>query len=293
MGDESERSERSHAQLDPEEIPAALAADDPTRRRAAIDAFGRLVRSDIDAATEHVGAVARHLDDESPVVARGAAEVLAPVASEHPDALLAELDRIVELLAADTVDLSVAGATLLSPLGVDYPQAVADCTDRLLEILTDGGVPEPETAVPENVDRAETRQMIRSVQQETLERRRYVRQTIANVIVAVAESDPTSIDDVGALEALLDDPDPGVVGPALDALGILAQSDPDEVRQILESVLTSVDHEHSMVRARAVRTLGYLGAESAVPTLESVAVEDDDEDVRQLAAETAAFLSDQ
>lgn len=292
MGDESEQPERTHARLDPEEITAALAADDPTQRREAIDAFGRLVRSDVDAAAEHAGALARHLDDEHRVVARGAAEVLAPVASAHPDTLLAELDRIVALVAADTVDLSVAGARLLSPLAVDRPQAVADYTGRLLEILTDDAVPEPETAVPENVDRVETRQMVRTVQQESLERRRYVRRTVANVIVAVVESDPASIDGMEPLESLLEDPDPGVVGPTLDALGVLARSDAGAVSQTLESVLACVDHDHPMVRARAVRTLGYIGAGSAVATLESVAVKDDDEDVRELAAETAAFLSE-
>ncbi|QSG12950.1 NACHT family NTPase fused to HEAT repeats domain [Halapricum desulfuricans] len=291
MQDESDRSERRHAPPDPAEITAALAAEDPTRRREAIDAFGRLVRSDVDSAAEHAGAVARQLDDESRVVARGAAEVLVPVADEHPDTLLGELDRVVALLAADTVDLSVAGARLLSPLGVDRPQAVARHTDRLLEILIDDAVPKPEAAVPESVDRVGTRQMVRSVQQESLKRRRYVRQTIANVIVAAAESDPTSIDDVAGLEALLDDPDPGVVGPALDALGNIAQADADRTRQTLDSVLACVEHENTQVRARAVRTLGYMGAESAVQTLERVAVEDDEEAVRELAAETATFLS--
>lgn len=293
MQDESDRSESSQARPEPAEIPAALAADDPIRRREAINAFGTLVQSDVDEAVEHAETVARHLDDESLIVARGAAEVLAPVASEQPDILLTKLDRIVELLAADTVDLSVAGARLLSPLAVDRPEAVAGHTDRLLEILIDDAVPDPETTVPESIDRVETRQIVQSVQQESRKRRQYVRQTIANVIVAVAESDPTSIDDVESLETLLDDPDPGVVGPALDALGNMAQEDAGRVRQTLDSVLACLDHENTTVRARAVRTLGYLDAVSAVARLERVAATDDDETVRELAAETATFLSEE
>lgn len=292
MAEENDQRPGSRERLDPEQLTAALSSDDPTARREAIDDFGALARTDPDAATDHVDAVAGRLADESLVVARGAAEALVPIAKERPDALVDHPDAIVESLSADAIDLSLVGAKLLAPLAVEHPDAFGESVDRLLEILAADEVPTPETVVPETIDRSEARQLVQNVQQETLERRQYVRRTAANALVAVAESDPAAVTDISALETLLDDTDPGVVGPALDTLGVIAESDSTIVRPALDSILDCLDHENRTVRARAVRTLGFLGEESAVPALKDVAAEDD-EKVSELAAETVAFLSDQ
>lgn len=291
MAEENDRLPGSRDRLDLEQLTAALSSTDPTTRREAIDDFGALARTDPDAATDYVDAVAGRLTDESLVVARGAAEALVPIAKDRPDALVDHLDVIVESLSADAIDLSLVGAKLLSPLAIEYPDEFEESADRLLEILVAEEVPTPETAVPATVDRDEARQIVQNVQQEAVERRQYVRRTAANVVVAVAESDPASVTDISALETLLDDTDPGVVGPALDTLGVLAESDPTTVHPALDSILDCLDHENGTVRARAVRTLGYLGEEAAVPALRDVAAEDD-EKISELAAETVAFLSD-
>lgn len=292
MGDEHEESAASRSEADPTEIPAALDSADPTERRRAIDTFGALAGSDPDSAIEYVDQVAGHLDDESLVVARGAGESLEQIARERPDALADHHGRIVELLAADTIDLSLVGARLVSPLAVDHADALATQMDRLLTILEEDEVPSPETVVPENVSQAETRQIVQSVQQESLERRRYVRQTIANVVVAILEADPTALPDVERLELLLEDSDPGVVGPIVDALGLVAQSAPEAVEPLESALVDCLDADNEMVRTRTVRTLGFLGATSAVPQLREVAENDDAEAVRELAAETADFLED-
>lgn len=290
MADESEQRVADRDRLDPGRIPAALASDDPTTRRAAADAFGSLASEDVETAVAHAGVVAEHVNDESLAVARAAADAVEPIARERPDALLDQIEPIVESLAAETIDLSVAGARVLSPLAVARPDAVTEYVDRLLEILAEDEVPTPETAVPETVGRG-TRQMLESVQRESLERRQYVRQTAADVVVAVAESEPSHLDDVERVETLLDDADPAVAGAAVDALGVVAQSEPDRIAPALESLLDCLDHDVAAVRARAIRALGYLGDASAVPRLEAVA-EEGDGDVAELAAETAAFLSE-
>ena len=289
---DGESDQRASSPADIDEITTALTSADPPTRREAVDAFGVLVRTDPEAAIAHVDTVADRLDDESLVVARGAAEALAPLARERPEALVGRVDTVVELLAADALDLSFAGGKLLSSLAVECPDGVAASADRLLEILTEDEVPAPESSVPETVERNDGRQVVRDVQREALERRQYVRRTAANVVVAVVEDDPSHLAAPDALGTLLDDPDPGVVGPALDALGTTAESDPDAVRPVPDSIRDCLDHDAAAVRARAVRTLGYLGDESAVPALETVAVEDTDQDVSELAAETAAFLAD-
>jgi HEAT repeat protein len=293
MGEQADQRPDSGERFDPEQFTVALSSDEPTTRREAIDDFGALARIDPDAATDHVEAVIDCLTDESLVVARGAAEALVPIAREHPDALLDSLDAIVESLSADAIDLALVGAKLLTPLAVEYPEEIGTSADRLLEILVTDEIPTPETAVPATIERDEARKLVKSVQQEALERRQYVRRTAANVVVAVVEADPTAVTDIEALQTLLDDDDPGVVGPALDALGVIAESAPETVSPALDSILDCLDHSETVVRARAVRTLGYLGEEAAAPALRDVAVEDDDAEVSELAAETAAFLADE
>lgn len=287
----NESDQRAVSPDDPEEIAAALRSAEPTTRRRAVDAFGALVRTDPGAAADHTDVVAERLTDESVVVARGAAEALVPIAREHPEALLDRIDTVVEVVAADAIELSLSGAELLSSLAVEHPERVAESADRLVEILAADEVPTPGTEVPETVDRTEARQILRDVQRESHERRQYVRRTAANVVVAVVEDDPTHLRDVDALATLLDDSDPGVVGPALDALGTVAASDPDAVRPALDGICECLDQDVTAVRARAVRALGHLGDESAVAPLRRVATGDDDEDVAELAAETADFLA--
>jgi HEAT repeat protein len=269
MTEETDQRPATRAQLDSEQLTTALSSADPTIRREAIDDFGALARTDLDAAIDHAEAVVDRLTDESLV------------------------DVVVESLAADAIDLSLAGAKLLTPLAIERPGEFGESADRLLVILAAEDVPTPETTVPETVDGDEARQLLQSVQRETVERRQYVRRTAANAVVAAVESDPTSVTDIATLETLLDDTDPGVVGPALDALGAIAESDPATVSPVLDSIRDCLDHDEHIVRARAVRTLGFLGAQEAVPALRDVAAEDDDETVRELAAETAAFLAEE
>lgn len=293
MTEETDQRPSTGARPDPEQLATALSSTDPTTRREAIDDFGMLARTDPDAAIDHVDAVVQRLGDESLVVARGAAEALVPVAKERPEALVDHLDVIVASLSADAIDQSLAGAKLLTPLAIESPGEFGESADRLLDILVAEDVPTPETTVPETVDGDAARQLLQSVQRETVERRQYVRRTAANAVVAAVEADPTSVTDIPALETLLDDPDPGVVGPALDTLGGIAEADPGAVSPVLDSICDCLDHDEHVVRARAVRTLGFLGAEEAVPALRDVAAEDDDETVRELAVETAAFLAEE
>jgi HEAT repeat protein len=110
--------------------------------------------------------------------------------------------------------------------------------------------------------------------------------------VAVTEERPESaLDAVEAFATLLDDVDPGVAGPAVDALGELAAEDPAAVEPVSERLRACLEHDRSSVRARAIGAVGRLGDSRAVPTLRAIADGDEDEDVREIAAETADFLT--
>ena len=139
-----------------------------------------------------------------------------------------------------------------------------------------------------------TRQTLEEHEEAERQRRTSGRRTLVNVVVAVCEEEPESA--LGAVEGLLgllDDVDPSVVGGAVDALGELAVTDPEAVAPARDGLRARLDHPQTFVRARADRALGRLGDEGAVPKLRTVAETDDDEDVREIAAETAAFLAEE
>lgn len=274
-------------------LEASLTASDPTERQRAARAVERLAASDADRATELVDDLLPLLEDESVAVVRAAAEALVPIANARPEPLCADLDRLVELVAFDTAAIALAGAGILVPVAVEQPEAVAAHVGRLLEILDDGEVPAGADELPDSVDLAATREAIRNVVAEERERQRYVRETVANVVVAAAEADPTCLaSEVDLLERRLADSNPVVVGGAVDALGLLGEIDTDAVAPARASLLACLDHDAPTVRARTVRTLGLIGDRESIERVSEVAETDPDEDVRALAAETAAFLAD-
>ncbi|ELZ26364.1 hypothetical protein C475_09097, partial [Halosimplex carlsbadense 2-9-1] len=110
---------------------------------------------------------------------------------------------------------------------------------------------------------------------------------------AAAEGDPeTAADHLDALVGLFDTPDVTVIGAAIDAVSEIAQADPDAAAEAYDALVACLNHTNDTVRARAIRALGYLGDDRAVDPLEDRARVETDEDVADLAEETAAFLDE-
>lgn len=274
-------------------LAASLSAGDPTERRQATIAVETLATTDADAAVAFVDDLTPLLDDESLAVTRGAAEALVPIAERRPGALRDSLDRLVPLVTAEPADVALAAAEALSAVAVDHPDAVGAHVDRLCAGLAGSEVSAGGDELPDSIEHAETREAIRNVVTKERERARYVRETAANVVVAAAEADPTCLEStVDTLGDLLDDPNPVVVGAVVDALGLLGEVDADALAPVGEPLRDCLDHDAPTVRARTVRTLGLAGDVASLPRLREVAETDPDEDVRDLAAETVAFLAD-
>lgn len=273
-------------------LAASLSAADPTERQRAAREVETLATADADAAVEFVDELVPRLDDESLAVTRAATEALVPIARERPGAVLGALDRLVSLVASETPDVAVAAAETLSVVAVDHPDAVTAHVDQLCAGLA-AGEGSTDEELPDSIEHAATREAIRNVMTEERERTRYVRETVANVVVAAAEADPTCLaTTVETLGQLLDDANPVVVGAAVDALGLLGEADADAVAPVRDSLVARLDHDAPTVRARTVRALGLTGDVASRPRLREVAETDPDEDVRELAAETVAFLDD-
>lgn len=270
-------------------VEQALAHADPLVRQHAADCCLQVAGADAAAARPFVPALLGALDDESVVVVQRSAAALIPIAENHPADFADAGPALVDLLAAEPSTVQVYGAKLLAAIVVDEPQIVALVVDRLARSLAEGDVPGP-ADLPQGTD-VEAAQTIQRHQAEDRERVRLVRETVANVVTAVAEVDPEAVlPAVDDLVACLDDPVPGVIAAVLDALGWVAEPNPAAVRPHRSRLVACLDHDDRVVRARAIRALGLLGDPETVTDLESLADSDPDEDVAALAAETASWL---
>ena len=274
-------------------VERALESDDPLVRQHATGVCVQAAVDDPAAMGSFVDVLVDALDDESVVVAQKAAAALVPIAAAAPD----EFGNAGgELLALYQHDLSTArayGAKLLGTLAVERPAVLVDHVDAVVDAL-DAPTEELDAvstaADSEPVD-DEVRAAMSRHDDAELEREQASRETVANVVVAVAEAHPEAV--APHLDRIADvTPDaPTVVAAAfVDAIATVAQADPDAARDTTAVLLDCLDHDHPMVRGRAVRALGFLGDDATVDHLREVAAEDADEDVRSLAAETADFV---
>ncbi|MCG1003191.1 MULTISPECIES: HEAT repeat domain-containing protein [Halobacterium] len=279
--------------VDVAEVRAALASTNPLVRQRGVDACESLAEDDVDAVRPLLDDIASLPDDDNAAIGLTAISTLKAVAAADPDALDGRLDALVAATGSDIVDVQLTAAMVLGNLVVERTGLVAGYAPTIADNVRATEPSDESADVSEFVEHPGTRETIAEHEREERERRVSARQTLANVVVAVTEETPESaLDAVDALAALLDDENPSVTGPAIDALGELAAENPAAVAPVSDRLRDCLDHDNPSVRARAVGAIGRLGDVSAVPKLRTLADTDENEDVRDLAAETAAFLTD-
>lgn len=284
--------EATDARPDPEAVRAAFDAPDPVDRSRAVRACERLA-DDVSSVQPFVDRLAAALDDDSLAVVRPAVSVLHTVAETDPAALEGSIDAVVDAVDTDLPGIQLACAETLSMVVADRPERGVPHADRLVDVLRRSEPGTDDTAVAEAVADRETRRTVLQHQRAERRRREQARSILGNVVVAAAEETPSSLyGSVADLQALVADPDPTVTGCAIDALAAVAAEDPTRLAPADGSLVDCLDHEDPTVRARAVRLYGHLGDDAFVPALRRVADGDPDEQVAELAADTAAYLSE-
>lgn len=293
--------------VDEAAVRTALSSSNPMVRQRGAEVCETLAEEDVDTVRPFLDDVASLACDGNAAIALRAIAVLDAVVGRDPAALEGRLSDLVGAAASDIVDVQLTAATALGELVVERPDLVAPYAQRLIEAVR---ATEPDREIRDFSDVVGDRVTQRTLQEhEEAERRRRVsgRRTLINVVVAVAEEEPESAFDadersrsdsetqppdvVADLVTLLDDVDPSVSGGAIDALGQLATVNPGVVAPVSDRLIDCLDHDATVVRARAVRALGHLGDDAAVSKLRTVAEADPDEDVREIAEETANFLA--
>lgn len=279
------------SERDVADIREALQADEPITRQEGARTCKLVAQENPGALRPLVDDLVGLLEDDNVSAAQQAGTVLLGVATEHPDELTDAVPAIVTLAEHDVNAVQLIGAQLLSKVVVERPAAAAPEVERLISILHDhpGSFESSEGA--DMVDDPDTRQTIVAHEQEEHGMQLQTQGTIANVLVAVAEAEPAAFrDHVDELIDLVDHDDSSLAGLAVETLTEVGEAHPDAIEPAYDRFVDALDHDDQRVYVRAVRALGVLGDDRAVEPLRDLAESTDDEDVEELAEDTATFL---
>lgn len=272
-------------------IRSALSAEDPIRRRKAARLASATAVADAESVLPLVEDLAPLLEAERVSTAQHAATALMTIAGDHREELVDVVPQIVTLATHEVNAPRLLGADLLATIVVEFPEAAAEDVHRLLPTLHEETGPYEPSELVEQVDNPDSVQSI--VDQEQGEHRMKLESLgiLANVMVAVVEAEPAAMfDHVEELADLVDHDDGTIAGAAIDAVAEVAQADPGAAAPAFQRLVDCLQRDDERVQARAVRALGFLEDDRAVEPLRTLAERTDEEDLEELATETAAFL---
>ncbi|MDS0282726.1 hypothetical protein [Haloarcula onubensis] len=280
--------------VEPAEISAALDAESAATRQRGARACTLLAETDVDSVRPFVAELGRALADENPGVVQSAASALVETATADVDAVTGVVSDVAVPIQSDLGGVQLAAAQLLRAVASEEPSHCVPVADALLDRL--GRPPaadSDEQSATVAIDDRVTRRTVRQHEQEERQHERVARQIFADVAVAVAEAEPPAFADrVETLAELVAGDDVVARGAGLDILGSLCRDDPATVEAAEDAVVACLDADAPVLRARAVRTLGFLGDGEYAAVLRECAAAESDDEIAAFAAETAAFLDE-
>lgn len=283
------------AELDERELACVregLRSEDPIERRGAARFCNRMRAENVEGLRGLVDDLAPLLEDDRVSIAEQAGGALLAVARERPEELADSVGGIVSLATREAGSIKLLGAELLRTVVVGRPEAAASDLDRLLRVLREPTGPFEASEAAEMLDDPQGRQSVVELEKEEHRSRLQAFGIFANVVVAVAEAAPSAcFDHVDDLVVLLDHDDATIAGSAVDALGEVARADAAVAAPAFEPLVECLDRDDRRVRARAIRALASFDDDRAVGPLRDLAESTDDEDLAELATDTADFLT--
>ncbi|MFB6156307.1 MAG: HEAT repeat domain-containing protein, partial [Haloferacaceae archaeon] len=265
---------------------------DPVVRGAAFAALGVVAEAAPHRATPVAGAAVAALDDPDDVVAAGAAQVVAGVADERPDAVR----EAVPTLAAGIESGRVPPAALvrgLDRIGAGYPAAVLPAVDVLLDHAESTGA-SGRMAALSAVGRVASRHP--SALEPSVERltalfdddRRELRAGAAMVLADVTSHCPAVVAPLTerVVTLLADAETDAVRGPATAVLAGLARTRPERVRdaRAVDPLVGALSADETDTRSNAAWILGRIGARDARDVLAARRQDDPAAEVREAAS---------
>lgn len=238
------------------------------------------------------------LDDDQRVVVYQTAMALSVVAEDHYDELEPAIDPLVELTTHELKLIRLLAARTLGFIALERADLFVEHVGDLVEAT----IEEPEGVfddeeLREHVDNDRVRGGFRQVNTQHELRQMYTRNVTVNLLIEVAEHDPTAMEPhVDTFVELLGDDDPGIARGSAEILGYVAREEVADLDAAVDPLVDLLDHFDESVVATAITTLGFVGDPAAAESLWQLADERDDEDadhpadLYDLAAETADFL---
>ncbi|MEY7850607.1 hypothetical protein AB7C87_15575 [Natrarchaeobius sp. A-rgal3] len=287
--------------IDLEVAEELLEAEGASGRTTALQAISVIAKEEPDRVLEYTDRVVELLDDDVLSVRTTAALALTSLSRNRPEAVVPAVPALVGILGEEPPLFRFRAAGALAPLTADHATAFVDHTDHLLEVLLDGPTFEEDprsVATSEELSSEEKQRTLSTLAGRSGEWKRArtrsnaTREVAANVLVEVARVDPDQIasrlDRV--LETLSAD-EAAVRGAGVEMVRHVGEDDPDAVEDAIDPLLALLD-DVAFVRARAIRALGYAEATAAIDPLREVATADENDDVADLAADTADWLDE-
>lgn len=247
---------------------------------------------DIDRVMPVVPSLIERLDDDNIVVLLNTTTTLALVAEQRPEKLNAAVEPLIERLGDDHSRIRVFAAQALQSISNASPEWFIPHVDALVSLLA-----ERAASIESRADPIDTRMMehVGHIRVEEKERRAIARSVVGDLLVTAANADPIVVKPhVSTLIDLLsyDNTDTVVVIAAVDALGTLAESDPESASEAADSLSACLDHDSERVQALSVMALGFINDPETVSSLRALAIDEErDDTLRELATDTADWIA--
>lgn len=284
--------------VSPETIRSALDSDTASIRTRGATVAAGLTERDPETVATLIPDLIERLHDDQRVVIYQSLMALSNVAEDNQDDLEPAIERLVELTVHDLKLIRLIAARTLGYVALERPELFVEYTETLVAATVD----EPEGVfddedLTERIDDQELLESYQQVNQQQEIRQTYTRTVTMNLLIEVAEHEPSAVEPYAdEFIGLLTDDDPAIVRGAAELVGLIARENEDAVDDAVDPLLTLLEFPAQDVVATTITTLGFIGDEAAAEPLWEFAAEGDeddpmhDQDLYDLAAETAEFL---
>lgn len=299
-----ETADEDPAAVDIEHVEEFLTAEVGEHRNTALKILVVVAQEEPDRVVPIAGSIIDRLDDDY-LVASGMATMAVGVLAKHqPDAVRPAVPDLVEKLDHETPLYRFRAAGAIAPLLEAYPEDFAQYGDEIIDVLVEGPRVSDtleEMGQPSDASERDMYEQYTKLLQEDRMRDEGVREILVNVLVEIAKEEPEiPAQRISDLVRLLEDQSPPVRGGAIEVVRHVAENDLAAAESTIDTLLERLNDEQLFVRARAIRTLGFIEATEAIGPLREMAEsppapgpgadEDDVQVITELAADTADWL---
>ncbi|MBO4248005.1 HEAT repeat domain-containing protein [Halomicrobium sp. IBSBa] len=260
-------------------VAAAVADDDPAT------------------AVEHAPQLIANLEHERTNVKLHSALALASLVDEAPEAVEDAVGPIVDLLDQDPPILQLAAVQFVRESITTMPRAYRPHLQQLVDrTMEDPAVDFTEGRAGETPSQ-ERAEFYQNVSEDETKRQWATRVVTANMIAELASIEPAAVaDHIPTLVGVLDSESDavGVLTTVANIVASVAEHDPTLVDGAVDPLVELLAHHDTPTVSTAVAALGFLAPPAAIEPLRDVAADEQrDEDLRELASETATFIEEQ